>query len=105
MEQITDKFQSVILEDIRKNPELIMGILFNENDLSLILEKRGNTVRYAYLRTYSNESRRILEEAKIEYVQKKRKGYDREQAFKDLTEALEEITVQLNPQTDEKNLI
>ncbi len=105
MEQIADRFQSIVLEDIRKNPELLMGILFNDKDISLILEKRGNTVRYAYLRTYSSDSRRILEEAKNEYLQKKRKGYNREDAFKDLTEALEEITAQLNPQTDEKNCI
>jgi len=105
MEQITDRFQSIVLEDIRNNPELIMEILFNDKDISLILEKRGNTVRYAYLRTYSNDSRRILDAAKDEYIQKKKKGYNREEAFKDLTEALEEIATQLNQQTDEKNHI
>jgi hypothetical protein len=101
MEQITDKFQSVIIEDIRKNPDVIMGILLNESDLSLLIEKRGNTVRYAYIRTYSNDSRRVLEEAKREYMLKKKKGYSREDAFKDLTEALEEISAQLTPQRDE----
>ena len=99
MAHITDKFQSFIIEDIRKNPDLIMGILLNNDDLSLILEKKGNTVRYAYLRTYSNDSIRILEEAEKEYIQKKKKGYNREEAFKDLTEALDEITTQLNLQT------
>lgn len=44
MEQIADKFQSIVLEDIRNNPELLMGIFFNDKDISIILEKRENTI-------------------------------------------------------------
>jgi hypothetical protein len=95
MTQVAENFQNIVLEDIKKHPELITGMLFDDHDISLILEKRGNTVRYAYLKTYDKDSRRILEEARSEYVRKKKEGYTREQAFDDLIEVQEEITAQL----------
>lgn len=48
-------------------------------------------MRFAYLRTYDKETTRILEEAKLEYAQKKQEGYPREQAFQDFLDAQEEI--------------
>jgi len=95
MEQIAEKFQNIVLEDLKVHPELITGMLFSEDDVSLILEKRGQTVRYAYLRRYDKDSRRILEEARTEYAEKKKQGYTREQAFQDLLEAQAEIQTQL----------
>jgi hypothetical protein len=95
MEHVAENFQNIVLEDLKEHPELITEILCNDQDVSLILEKRGHTVRYAYLRIYDQESRRILEEAKTEYLQKKQQGYSREQAFKDLLAVEEEITTQL----------
>ena len=71
--------------------ELERESLFKEQDVSVILEKRGNKVRYAYLKTYGKETIRILEEAKNEHKKVKEKGYTREQAFKDFNEAREEM--------------
>lgn len=38
---------------------------------------------------------RVLEDAKKEYLQKKKKGYGREQAFQDFVDAQQEISQQL----------
>ncbi len=91
MEQISGKSEYLLLEDIRKNPELITGLLFKDQDVSVILEKRGNKVQFAYLKTYDKETVRILEEAKKEYKKIKEKGYTREQALKDFTDARKEM--------------
>ncbi len=60
-------------------------------DVSIILEKRGNTIRFAFLRTYDQETVRILKEAREEYALKKEQGYNREQAFQDFMEVQQEI--------------
>ena len=91
MKLLTEKSQYMSVEDIRKNPELITQLLLKDQDVCVILEKRGNKVRYAYLKTYDKESIRILEEAKNEHKKVKEKGYTREQAFKDFNEAREEM--------------
>ncbi len=91
MEQISEKSQYLSVEEIKKNPELITQLLFKDQDVSVILEKRGNKVRYVYLKTYDKESIRILEEAKKEHKRLKEKGYTREQAGKDFSEAQAEI--------------
>ncbi len=91
MEYTTEQFQDILLDDIKVHPELITDVLFDEYDVSVILEKRGNVVRFAYIRAYENDTRRILKEARLEYAEKKRAGYNRGHAFNDLCEAQEEI--------------
>ncbi len=91
MNQPAGQFQDILLDDIKGRPELITDILFDDDDLSLILEKRGKTVRFAYLRRYDSDTTRILGEAKREYAQKAREGYNREEAARDFLEAQEEI--------------
>lgn len=95
MELISEEIQDLLLEDIKNNPELITGLLFKDQDMSVILEKRGGTVHFAYLRTFDKETTRVLEEAKNEYAQKKKEGYTREQAFKDFMDVQEEINKKL----------
>lgn len=87
MTQITGESHYLSIEEIRKNPELITQLLFKQQDVSVILEKRGNKVRYAYLKIYDKKTIAILEEAKKEHKLLKKKGYSREQAFKDFDEA------------------
>jgi hypothetical protein len=70
------------VEDIRNNPEFIAELLLKDRDVSVIFEKRGNKVRYAYLKTYNKESIRILQEAKEEHKRFREKGCNRKQAFK-----------------------
>ena len=91
MDLTSDKIQYFSVEDIKKNPELITQLLLKTQDISVILEKRGNKVLFAYLNTYNKETIRILEESKNEYKKIKKKGYTHEKAFKDFTEAREEI--------------
>lgn len=69
-------------------------MLFDDHDLSIILEKRGNTVRFAYLRMHDRDTTRILEETRQEYFQKRQEGYIRKQVFEDFLEAQEEIQQQ-----------
>lgn len=94
MIQTSEKLQDILLEDIKKRPELITGFLFSEQDVSVILEKRGHVVHCAYLRTYDKETTRLLKKAKEEYLQKEKEGYTREQAFRDFMEVQDEITKQ-----------
>lgn len=91
MEQLLEKSQYILLEDIKRNPEVITQFLFKDIDVSILLEKRGDKVRFSYLKTYSREAICILEEAKREYKEIEEKGYTSEQAFDDFTEAGKEI--------------
>ena len=91
MDLTSDKIQYFSVEDIKKNPGLITQLLLKTQDISVILEKRGNKVWFAYLKTYNKETIKILEESKNEYKMIKKKGYNREKAFKDFTEAREVI--------------
>lgn len=91
MAQVNQQAQQVSIEAIKRDPELITRLLLRERDVSLLFEKRGDQVRYAYLKTYNEESVRLLQEAKAEYEQRKQEGYTREQAFKEFEEAQEEI--------------
>jgi hypothetical protein len=92
MEKLTEQPQHISIEEIRKNPELITQLLLQDQDVSVIFEKRGNQVSYTYLKTYNKDSIRILQEAKADYKRLKEKGYSREQARKELEEAQQEIT-------------
>lgn len=91
MEQLLEQPQYVSLDEIRKNPELITQLLLQEQDVSVIFEKRGDQVSYAYLKTYDKDSIRILREAKKEHQQLSKKEYTRKQAFKEFEEAQQEI--------------
>jgi hypothetical protein len=92
MQQLLEKSQYILLEDIKRNPSLIAQLFFKDNDVSIIFEKQGDKVRYSYLKIYSKKSVRILEEAKKEFKEIEGKGYTREQAFADFTEARNEIS-------------
>ncbi|QTA82954.1 Uncharacterized protein dnl_53410 [Desulfonema limicola] len=88
----SEKFQYLMVEDIQQNPLLIANLILKGKDVSIIFEKEGDRVRFTYLKTYSREAARILEEAKNEYKELEIKGYTREQAFEDFTEARNEIS-------------
>jgi hypothetical protein len=92
MEKLTEQPQHISIEEIRKNPELITQLLLQDQDVSVIFEKRGNQVSYTYLKTYNKDSIRILQEAKADYKRLKEKGYGHEQARKEFEEAQQEIT-------------
>lgn len=91
MEQLLEQPQQLSIEEIRKNPELITQLLLQEQDVSVIFEKRGDQVSYIYLKTYDKESIRILREAKAEHKRLREKGYTRKQALKEFEETQQEI--------------
>ena len=95
MAQRVEQFHDILLDDLKGHLEVITDLLFDNDDISLILEKRGKIVRFAYMRRYDKETTRILEDAKQEYAQKIQEGYPREQAMKEFLEAQEEIQQQL----------
>jgi len=80
--------QDFTLDDLREHPHLVTDVLLRDEDVSLLLERRGDTVRLACLRRYDRETTRVLAEAKNEHARKVKEGYTRDQAFADLREAL-----------------
>jgi hypothetical protein len=92
MEHLSEKSQLMSAEDIRSNPGLVADLLLKDGDISVIFEKRGDKVAYAYLKTYDSETIRILREAKAEHKRLREKGYARDQAFADFEQAQEEIS-------------
>lgn len=84
----SEKLHDLSLED---GKEMIMGLLSGEDDISVIVEKHGATVRVAVMRSYDPETTRILEEAREDYRQHKARGYSREDAFADLEAVQDEL--------------
>ena len=77
---VSEPLKPISIEAVKKNPELITQLLLKEGKVSLVLEKDGELIRYAYLPTYDEETNRILEEAEKEHARKKQRGYSREEA-------------------------
>ena len=91
MAQRSEKLRDLPLEDVRAHPEIITDLLAGDEDVSVVLEKHGDTVRFAAMRTYDRESVRILERARAKQLQRKAQGYTREEAFADLEGVLDEL--------------
>ncbi len=91
MAQRSEKLRDLPLEDVKAHPEIITDLLSGDDDVSVVLEKHGETVRFAAMRTYDRDSVRILEEARAEYRRREGRGYSREQAFADLENVLDEV--------------
>ena len=45
MEQLLEKSQYILIEDIKRNPEVITQFLFKDIDVSILFEKQGDKVR------------------------------------------------------------
>ena len=91
----SEPLRTISVEEFKKNPELVTQLLLKEEKISLVLEKDGEVVRYAYLPTYDDEVNSILEEADSEYARREEQGYSREEAIEDFKEAHEAISKQL----------
>ena len=87
----SEKLRDLPLEDVKAHPEIITDLLSGDEDVSVVLEKHGDTVRFAAMRTYDRDSVRILEEARADYRRRKARGYSREEAFADLETVLDEV--------------
>lgn len=91
MAQRSEKLRDLPLEDVKAHPEIITDLLSGDEDVSVVLEKHGDTVRFAAMRTYDRDSVRILEEARADHRRRKARGYSREEAFADLEAVLDEV--------------
>ena len=91
MAQRSEKLREFPLEDVKAHPEIITDLLSGDDDVSVVLEKHGDTVRFAAMRTYDRDSVRILQEARADYRRRKARGYSREEAFADLEAVLDEV--------------
>ena len=91
MAQRSEKLKDLPLEDVQAHPEIITDLLSGDDDVSVVLEKHGTTVRFAAMRTYDRDSTRTLEEARANLLHRKAQGYSREDAFADLESVLEEL--------------
>lgn len=84
MTQRHENLRDVSLKDLKAHPEVIMDLLSGDEDVSVVLHKRGETVRLGAMKTYSEEAVRIAAEARAEYAAMKRQGYSRRDALADL---------------------
>lgn len=79
-----DKLRTLPLEDFKAHPEVIIDLLSGDSDVSVVVDKRGDTVRFGTTRTYPKEVVRLVEEARSEHAELKKQGYSREDALEDL---------------------
>lgn len=84
MAQRPENLRDVSFEDLKAHPEIVMDLLSGDEDVSIVLQKRGSTVRMGAMKQYSPEVVRVAAEARAEYAERKRQGYGREDALKDL---------------------
>lgn len=91
MAQRSEKLRDLPLEDVKAHPEITTDLLSGDDDVSVVLEKHGDTVRFAAMRSYDRDSVRMLEEARADYRRRKARGYSREEAFADLEAVLGEV--------------
>ena len=91
MPQRSEKLKDVPLAEVKAHPEIITDLLSGDDDVSVVLEKHGDTVRFAAMRSYDRDSVRILAEARADYTRRKVQGYSREEAFTELEDVLAEV--------------
>lgn len=94
MRPISEKFQDLPFADLKAHPEIVTNLLAGDEDVSLILKKHGDTVRFATMRTYSREAIRTVEQARAEYAEKEQQGYTRDDAVADFRAFQREIAKQ-----------
>ncbi len=100
MSRRSEKLRDLPLEDLKMHPEIITDLFSGDEDVSVLLQKRGDTIRFAASRTYSKEATSILEEARAEYEEKKRQGYSREDAIVDFEALQRELAIRTVPDTN-----
>lgn len=77
----------VSLVDVQQKPQLITDLLLKDEQVSIIIERQGDQIRFAYMKTYRQDTRRIVREARQECIELLNRGYTREQAIEDFWDA------------------
>ena len=78
-----EKIKDLLLQELRAHPEIITDLLSKSDEMSVLLRRSGDKVRFAATRTYSREAVGLLAEARAEHAEKKSRGYSREDALAD----------------------
>lgn len=91
LEFAENTLQTIPFRELENYPDLVKNVLAQNDEIALMLRRQGDHVFVYYKKMYDKEVNEILEEARQEYQRKKKKGYDREQAFEDFFSAQQEI--------------
>ncbi len=83
MQPKPDKLQDLPLAHLKAHPEIITDLLDNDADVSVLLQKHGDRVRFGATRAYSKEAIQIVDEARAEHAERKRQGYGQSEALAD----------------------
>jgi hypothetical protein len=83
MGQRSERIRDLLFEDLKAHPEIVTDLLSEKDEVSVLLRRSGDRVRFAATRTYPKEAVELLAEARSEYAEKKRSGYSREDAVAD----------------------
>lgn len=93
MEKIAEpSVRKFAFEEFSKHLQVVVEALADNNNISVMLQRRGDEVFVFCKKRYSDEVYAIYEEAKREYQRRKQQGYSREQAFEDFMKAQDEIS-------------
>jgi len=71
--------------------ERIMELLSGDDDISVVVEKHGDVVRYATMRAYDPETTSLIEAAGERSRQLKAQGYTRDDFFDDMESVQDEL--------------
>ncbi len=92
MEKAMDERILFSFKDIKNHPDTIIKLLSDGDDVSLLIRRRGNDVYVISKRTYSDKVNKILKNAKTKLKEKEKRGFTKEQAFKNFENAQEKIS-------------
>lgn len=91
IELAENTLQTISLKELENHPDLLKNVLVQNDEIALMLRRQGDRVFVYYKKMYTKEVDDILKEAKQVHQRKKKKGYDREQAFEDFLSAQRDI--------------
>ncbi len=96
MSHKSEEIRELPLQDLKAHPEIITDLLSQGDEMSILLRRSGDTVRFAATRTYTKEAVELLAEARAEYAEKKRQGYSHEDAVADFEKFQTELAKRTN---------
>lgn len=91
MTQIAEIQGEARIEDSQEQIQTVKSLLDENENLAVLIERQGDTVRFALMPTYDEETVRFVEEARREHARSKAAGSTREDAIADFNKAADEI--------------
>ena len=84
----SNKLRDFSLED---GKDMVMDLLSGDDDVAVVLEKRGGKLRLATMQAYDHEAMSIIDEAREMSERLKAEGYSRDEIFDDMEAVREEL--------------